>query len=222
MGVKQLKKTKILAAGLIAGQIASFYGLQYQYDQEKEKHMQRINSIKKQNEAFSQSIEQLKKENASLTVEIKALKEANQHIKEANHHIKEQNVRLKKEVEEMKNQVGEIKKQVSPIVSRGYKVQKTIRVKATAYTPYCQGCIGKTKWKEIDVRKNPHQKIIAVDPSIIPLGSKVYVEGYGLAIAADIGGGIKNYEIDILVPTEQEAISWGVKYVDVKILDTQN
>lgn len=210
-----MKRTKILIAGLIAGQIASFYGLQYQYDQEKEKHIQRINSIKKQNEALSQSIQQLKKENASLTVEIKALKEVNQHIKE-------ENTRLKKEVEEMKNQVGEIKKQVSPIVSRGYKVQKTIRVKATAYTPYCKGCIGKTKWKEIDVRKDPHQKIIAVDPSVIPLGSKVYVEGYGLALAADIGGGIKNYEIDILVPTEQEAISWGVKYVDVKILDTQN
>lgn len=205
----------LLAAGLIVGQIASFYGLQYQYDQEKEKHIQRINGIKKQNEALSQSIQQLKKENASLTVEIKSLKEENQRIKE-------ENTRLKKEVEEMKNQVGEIKKQVSPIVSRGYKVQKTIRVKATAYTPYCKGCTGKTKWKEIDVRKNPHQKIIAVDPSVIPLGSKVYVEGYGLALAADIGGGIKNYEIDILVPTEQEAISWGVKYVDVKILDTQN
>ena len=127
-----MKRTKILIAGLIAGQIASFYGLQYQYDQEKEKHIQRINSIKKQNEALSQSIQQLKKENASLTVEIKALKEVNQHIKE-------ENTRLKKEVEEMKNQVGEIKKQVSPIVSRGYKVQKTIRVKATAYTPYCKG-----------------------------------------------------------------------------------
>lgn len=210
-----MKKTKVLVASLIVGQIATFYGYHHQYNQEKEKYIQKINNIKKQNEAFSESIKQLKKQNTSLIDEIEVLKEFNIRIKEENN-------QLKKQIEETKKQVEEIKKQVSPISSRGYKVKKVIRVKATAYTPYCKGCIGKTKWKEIDVRKNPYQKIIAVDPSIIPLGSKVYVEGYGFAIVADIGGGIKNYEIDVLVPTEEEAIAWGVKYVDVKILDTQN
>ncbi len=42
-------------------------------------------------------------------------------------------------------------------------------------------------------------KLIAVDPNVIPLGSKVWVEGYGYAIAGDTGGAIKGNKIDILV-----------------------
>lgn len=42
-------------------------------------------------------------------------------------------------------------------------------------------------------------KMIAVDPKVIPLGSKVWVEGYGEAIAGDTGGAIKGNRIDILL-----------------------
>ena len=42
-------------------------------------------------------------------------------------------------------------------------------------------------------------KLIAVDPSVIPLGSRVWVEGYGEAIAADTGGAIKGHKIDVLM-----------------------
>lgn len=54
---------------------------------------------------------------------------------------------------------------------------------------------------------------IAVDPRVIPLGSLVYVEGYGKAIAADTGGAIKGNIIDVYVNSEQEAYTeWGRKY----------
>lgn len=61
---------------------------------------------------------------------------------------------------------------------------------------------------------------IAVDPRVIPLGSLVYVEGYGKAIAADTGGAIKGNIIDVYVNSEQEAYTeWGRKYnVPVYIL----
>ena len=52
---------------------------------------------------------------------------------------------------------------------------------------------------------------IAVDPSIIPLGSKVYIPGYGLAIASDTGGLIKGNRIDLFLNSEDECINWGVQ-----------
>ncbi|MBB6623718.1 3D domain-containing protein [Clostridium gasigenes] len=53
---------------------------------------------------------------------------------------------------------------------------------------------------------------IAVDPRVIPLGSLVYVEGYGEAIASDTGGAIKGNIIDIYVDSHDEAMNWGRRY----------
>lgn len=98
------------------------------------------------------------------------------------------------------------------------KNAKVITVKATAYTASCAGCTGITK-TGFNLKANPNKKIIAVDPSVIPLGSKVYVEGYGKAIAADIGGAIKGKRIDVFIPTKKAAINFGVKRLKVTILN---
>lgn len=60
---------------------------------------------------------------------------------------------------------------------------------------------------------------IAVDPSVIPLGTKLYVEGYGYCVAEDTGGLIKGSRIDVYLDSEQECINWGVKSVTVYILN---
>ncbi len=98
------------------------------------------------------------------------------------------------------------------------KETKEITVKATAYTASCEGCSGITK-TGINIKDNPQKKVIAVDPSVIPLGSKVYVEGFGEAIAADTGGAIKGKRIDIFIPSEQDALDFGVKKLKVTILN---
>lgn len=95
---------------------------------------------------------------------------------------------------------------------------KELTVTSTAYTASCEGCSGVTA-TGIDLRANPNQKVISVDPSVIPLGSRVWVEGYGEAIAGDTGGSIKGNKIDIFMPEKQDAINWGRKTVKVKILD---
>jgi resuscitation-promoting factor RpfB len=106
----------------------------------------------------------------------------------------------------------------SPVVSRGSgKVAQEFYVTATAYTAYCGGCSGRTK-TGINLRANPHMKVIAVDPRIIPLGSKVYVEGYGYAIAADTGSSIRGYKIDVFFPEKSSALRWGAKRVKIKII----
>ncbi|MBD1378962.1 LysM peptidoglycan-binding domain-containing protein [Metabacillus arenae] len=95
---------------------------------------------------------------------------------------------------------------------------KEISVTATAYTANCEGCSGTTS-TGIDLKANPNQKVIAVDPNVIPLGSKVHVEGYGEAIAGDTGGAIKGNKIDVFISSESEAQQWGTKEVKVKVLE---
>jgi 3D (Asp-Asp-Asp) domain-containing protein len=89
-------------------------------------------------------------------------------------------------------------------------------VSATAYTAYCNGCSGITA-TGINLRANPSSRVIAVDPNVIPLGSKVWVEGYGYAIAGDTGGAIKGNKIDVFTPTKSEAFKWGRRTVRIKV-----
>lgn len=97
-------------------------------------------------------------------------------------------------------------------------VVKEIDVTATAYTAYCEGCIGITK-TGVDLIANPDARVIAVDPDVIPLGSKVYIEGYGYARAEDTGGAIKGNRIDIYMEHEKDALQYGVRDVKVKIIE---
>jgi peptidoglycan DL-endopeptidase CwlO len=59
--------------------------------------------------------------------------------------------------------------------------------------------------------------IVAVDPTVIPLGTRMTIPGYGEGVAADTGGAIKGARIDVWVPTEAEAITWGVRTVTITI-----
>jgi uncharacterized protein YabE (DUF348 family) len=59
--------------------------------------------------------------------------------------------------------------------------------------------------------------VIAVDPKVIPLGSHVYVEGYGDAVALDTGGAIKGNRVDLYMNTQEAAMSWGVRSVIIYI-----
>jgi 3D (Asp-Asp-Asp) domain-containing protein len=95
---------------------------------------------------------------------------------------------------------------------------KEITVKATAYTASCEGCSGITA-TGVNIKDNPDEKVIAVDPDVIPLGSKVYVEGVGEATAADTGGAIKGNRIDVFIPSEEAALKFGVKHLKVTILN---
>ncbi|MEI3610211.1 ubiquitin-like domain-containing protein [Pseudogracilibacillus sp. SO10305] len=96
---------------------------------------------------------------------------------------------------------------------------KELTMEATAYGADCAGCSGISA-TGMDLRGSPTPKVIAVDPNVIPLGSRVWVEGYGEAIAADTGGAIKGNIIDVLVESEAYAAdNWGRRTVKVKILD---
>lgn len=97
------------------------------------------------------------------------------------------------------------------------KVVKTLTVEASAFTADCKGCSGITA-TGINLKQNPQLKVISVDPNVIKLGTKVYVEGYGYAVAADKGSAIKGNRIDVFMPSQKDALQWGRKTVTVKIL----
>jgi uncharacterized protein YabE (DUF348 family) len=105
-------------------------------------------------------------------------------------------------------------------VSRGSSEPegKEFYVTSTAYTASCNGCSGYTA-TGINLKANPNMKVIAVDPRVIPLGTKVWVEGYGYAIAADTGSAVKGYKIDVFYPSKSDAYRWGRKKVKIKILN---
>ncbi len=60
--------------------------------------------------------------------------------------------------------------------------------------------------------------VVAVDPKVIPLGTRVYIPGYGEAVAADTGGAIKGNRIDLCYNTVREALQFGRRRVKVYIL----
>ena len=107
-----------------------------------------------------------------------------------------------------------------------------IDVKATAYC-LCKKCCGKSPSNPgygvtasgLKIVPGTGMKVVASDPSVIPLGTRVYVEGlngakdYGYAVVADTGSAIKNLKIDLYMDTHQMALNWGVKTVRVYILD---
>jgi len=104
--------------------------------------------------------------------------------------------------------------------SRGgdFSASKVINMKSTAYNSAETGS-NITASGAVAVRNPSGYSTIAVDPSVIPLGTKVYVEGYGYAIAQDTGGAIKGNIIDVYFNTMTEVNAWGVKYVNVYILE---
>ncbi|AIW03327.1 peptidoglycan-binding protein [Bacillus phage Mater] len=95
---------------------------------------------------------------------------------------------------------------------------RTMTVNATAYGADCAGCSGITA-TGLNVKANPGAKIIAADPNVIPLGSKVYLEGYGTYTVADTGGAIKGNRIDVFMGTEANAMSFGRKQLKLTILN---
>jgi 3D (Asp-Asp-Asp) domain-containing protein len=65
----------------------------------------------------------------------------------------------------------------------------------------------------------PSRGTIAVDPTIIPLGTRLFVEGYGEGIAEDVGGAIQGEIIDLYMLDRNEALSWGRRQVEVRIIE---
>jgi uncharacterized protein YabE (DUF348 family) len=88
-----------------------------------------------------------------------------------------------------------------------------LHVIATAYTAGCYGCSGITK-----IGAPAGHGIVAVDPALIPLGTKLYVPGYGRAVAGDIGSAIRGHRVDLGFNSLGEALRFGRRPITVYVL----
>lgn len=91
--------------------------------------------------------------------------------------------------------------------------QYAISMVATAYTRFDEGCGDYTYRGNYLCRG-----LVAVDPDVISLGTRLYIPGYGYAIADDIGGAIQGNRIDLAMDTLDEAYNYGIRDVTVYIL----
>lgn len=65
----------------------------------------------------------------------------------------------------------------------------------------------------------PYEGVVAVDPEFIPYHSKLFIPGYGLAVAADTGGAIEGNCIDLFMYDRDRAWQWGRRFIEVYVLD---
>lgn len=101
-------------------------------------------------------------------------------------------------------------------LSRGGSVGKFLgQFKISFYTPYDGSTTGITASGNKAIPKYT----VAVDPNIIPLGTKLYIEGLGEAVAQDTGGAIKGNILDYCVSSKAEAMKLGIKYLKVWIIN---
>ncbi|MDH7601831.1 MAG: 3D domain-containing protein [Armatimonadota bacterium] len=102
--------------------------------------------------------------------------------------------------------------------SRGsFRTVRVLRMRATAYDPGPRSC-GRYSSGRTAIGLKAGYGVAAVDPRVIPLGTPLYVEGYGYAIAGDRGRAIKGNRIDLGFPTYAEARRFGRKIVTVHVL----
>ena len=108
---------------------------------------------------------------------------------------------------------------LTTLASRGgenLRFKEMLIMEATAYAPDPR-CNGVNQYTATGRRAR--RGVVAVDPRVIPLGTRLYVEGYGNALAADTGGAIKGKKIDLCFDTYEEAIRFGRRQVKVYILE---
>ena len=120
----------------------------------------------------------------------------------------------KKELETIEFEINPVK-----VEYRG-KTYKEVVMEATAYTAGFESTgknPGDKGYGEMKTGFYVDSGAIAVDPSVIPLGSVLWVEGYGYGIALDTGGKIKGNIIDVYFEEVPDAIKWGRRQVKVRI-----
>lgn len=184
----------------------------------------KMNEVVGQIETMKQESVTDKKEIESLSNKVTANEQSIQQLTLENNQLKQDNDDLTKKYRERRDALEKKRltlasNSVIPIqtnISNIKNAQPTGVFNASFYTAGCSGCSGKTFLGE----KPQPGVTIAVDTHYWKLGTKFYVEGFGVLIAQDTGGAIKGkYRVDICVSTTREALDLGMKNLKFWVLD---
>lgn len=103
-----------------------------------------------------------------------------------------------------------------PVPPKNYR--KCVTMSSTAYEPGPRSC-GRHADGFTSIGLKAGYGVVAIDPDVIPYGTRLYVEDYGFAVAGDTGGAINGKRIDLGFLTVKECLNWGRRKVKVYILD---
>ena len=120
---------------------------------------------------------------------------------------------IRNEVEELKTKADDLRGHIQYLREQVEEIEpcQFEQFEATAYSHGCGTGDGYTA----TMTRPQEGRTIAVDPEVIPLGSDVWVEGWGWMVAEDTGGAIKGEIIDIFMDERQDALDWGRRDVVV-------
>ncbi len=127
--------------------------------------------------------------------------------------------RVKGEKAEIQNILSEIKRRIAMVQPPGLTLVGEWDMLATAYYAFGRGGndINGNGITAIGLRAR--KGIVAVDPRVIPLGTKLYIPGYGEAMAADTGGWIKGNRVDLCFETSEECYRWGRRRIRIYLVE---
>ncbi|MHB1391398.1 MAG: 3D domain-containing protein [Thermoleophilia bacterium] len=181
---------------------------------------QLIASVQDTKKSVENKLTLLSQQQAELAALVDQLSSAQQNLLDAQARQQRVTDSIKSRMQDNQNMLAQLQAQAATIETNINNIQNnsgggtspppaggsSITVTATAY------CLGGTTATGMPVGRG----IIAVDPRVIPLGSRVHVSGYGDAIAADTGGAIQGNRIDVWLPCN-EAYDWGVRTVTITV-----
>lgn len=172
-------------------------------------------------------VEELKKEISDKNITIDGYEQSLKNINE-------ENIQLQSEIDVLLNSISYSQVEESSLVnaestqdatfeepvvkSANEGMGMTMNVEATAYSTN-QPELSSYTATGIDLRQNPY--VVAVDPSFIPLGSTIYIEGYGTFIAGDTGGAIVGNRIDIHLTDLNACYNFGRRSMQIQVVFPQ-
>lgn len=122
-------------------------------------------------------------------------------------------------LEEAELQTTLLQSELKELTKKLYIAPK-VTVKATAYSNDIFS-INVPRWRDglTATNKVARRGYVAADWTLFPPGTRLYIPGYGEAIVEDRGGAVKGYHLDLFVDTRKEALEWGVKQLEVYVLE---
>ena len=118
------------------------------------------------------------------------------------------------------NEVLKVRKKMQVLGQSNRPKGKQIKVLVTGYGSNCSDC-GTNGRTSTGMKAGRGIAAVSANPSlrIVPLGTKIYVPGYGKAVVADIGGGVASNQVDLCFETHAQAMNWGKKWLTITVMD---
>ena len=208
--------TLLIVVGLFAGAFIARYEYLKQIDVMQSEFASVQNEMNATNKKLSKELnevqDELKHTQENYQIEFNRAEQLSEDLNNSN-----------KELNSVKDELNKANTIITDLKSNEYKLFYIGEYKLTHYCPGYHGepC-GTGDGLTATGTKVTDGRTIAVDPSVIPYGSKVYIEGYGWRVAEDCGGGVNGKHIDIAVDSHSQALEMGTKTGCVWILVKNN